>query len=186
MWCRNHGPKSSSVSLSLGLVILILHWTCILQCLRKYTIVEVAIVTFSRTRHTVEWSCSLLPGCQCCSLHPTTFHACNHYQYTYIQLLCSGSVKGWAYWKVKWGFFRMQLEGHAVIHPSCNTLKNICACNKMFGSEYLLSFSWCPYIGFPSWTSTWEKLVSHVIFNSLLDHVSVSFVNLAMIFVQVF
>lgn len=57
-------------------------------------IVEVAIVTFSRTRHTVEWSCSLLPGCQCCSLHPATFHACNHYQNTYIQLLCSGSVKG--------------------------------------------------------------------------------------------
>ncbi len=57
-------------------------------------IVKVAIVTFSRTRHTVEWSCSLLPRCQCCSLHPATFHACNHYQYTYIQLLCSGSVKG--------------------------------------------------------------------------------------------
>lgn len=51
----------------------------------------------------------------------------------------------------------MQLEGHAVIHPSCNTLKNICACSKMFASEYLLSFSWCPYIGFPSWTSTWEQ-----------------------------
>jgi hypothetical protein len=31
-----------------------------------------------------------------------------------------------------------------------------------------------------------NKLVSHVIFNSLLDHVSVSFANLAMIFVQVF
>ncbi|CAK9192278.1 unnamed protein product [Sphagnum jensenii] len=31
--------------------------------------------------------------------------------------------------------FRMQLEGHAVIHPSCNTLKNICACSKMFGNS---------------------------------------------------
>ncbi|CAK9855269.1 unnamed protein product [Sphagnum jensenii] len=29
----------------------------------------------------------------------------------------------------------MQLEGHAVIHPSCNTLKNICACSKMFGNS---------------------------------------------------
>jgi hypothetical protein len=150
-------------------------------------IVEVAIVTFSRTRHTVEWSCSLLPGCQCCSLHPATFHASNHYQYTYIQLLCSGSVKGLqlAYWKVKWGLFRMQLEGHAVIHPSCNTLKNICACSKMFASEYLLSFSWCPYIGFPSWTSTWEQTCKPCDLQQL-DHVSVSFVNLAVIFVQVF
>ncbi|KAH9546137.1 hypothetical protein CY35_12G079900 [Sphagnum magellanicum] len=31
--------------------------------------------------------------------------------------------------------FRMQLEGHAVIHPSCNTLKNICACSKMFATS---------------------------------------------------